>query len=405
MKYLSQTQNLLSSIMIKDVFDILIIAVLTYFLIIFIKKTKSFFILNIFILLFGLNFIAQKFDLSLTRQLFEPLLTLFIAIFVIVFQQEIRKFFKWISSGRLTSFSKSLDLPKNNIQTIVKAVFNMRDQHVGAIIVFPGEFPLDDLLEGGFPLNGKISAALIQSIFDSSSPGHDGAILIEGSEIKMFGLHLPLARDFTEYKKVGTRHRAAAGITEGTDAMAIVVSEERGEVSISSKGILKKVKTPEELVDIIAKFTGQEEKVLQVNKNILYKIFIKNVLYKTMAIIFALSFWYFLSYKTGIVKMEYSVPIEYRFVNNNLIIKTSVPDSVNITVTGNNRDVAKLKPENIKVVVDASDFILGENISKIQESNIQTPSYIQLNNFTPKTVKTRTEEKDKVEDKQVEVKI
>lgn len=394
MEYISQVQNLLSSILIKDIFDILIIAACVYFITIFIKQTRSFFILGAFVLLFGLNFIAQKFDLSLTRQLFEPLLTLFIAIFVIVFQQEIRKFFKWISSGRLTSFSKTLALPTNNIQTVVRAVFNMAEQHVGAIIVFPGQFPLDDLIEGGFPLNGKISAALIQSIFDSSSPGHDGAMLIEGSEIKMFGLHLPLAREFTEYRRVGTRHRAAAGITEGTDAMAIVVSEERGEVSVSSKGVLKKVKTPEELANIIAKFTGQEEKVLSKNKNILYRLFIKNAAYKTVSIVFALSFWYFSSYKTGIVKVEYSVPIEYRFVSSDLVIKTSTPDSVSVTITGNNRDVAKLKTESIKVIVDASKFVVGDNTSTIREDNIETPSYIELNNFTPKTVKTRTEEKE-----------
>lgn len=397
MDYIIQAQKLLSLILLKDIFDVLIITICVYFILFFIKQTRSFFIFGAFISLFGLNFIAQKFDLSLTRQLFEPLLTLFIAIFVIVFQQEIRKFFKWISSGRLTSFSKSLALPTNNIQTVVRAVFNMAEQRVGAIIVFPGQFPLDDLLEGGFPLNGKITAALIQSIFDSSSPGHDGAVLIEGSEIKMFGLHLPLAREFSDYRRVGTRHRAAAGITEGTDAMAIVVSEERGEVSVSSKGVLKKVKTPEELTNIIATFTGDEIKVLNNKKGLLYKILIKNYLIKILSIIFAISFWYFSSYKTGIVKVEYSIPVEYRFIDTNLTIKNSNPDSINITVTGNNRDISKLKTDNIKVIVDGSKFIEGDNITTVQESNIQTPSYINLSGFTPKTIKTKTEKKVKTE--------
>lgn len=391
MDYIIQAQRLLSSILLKDIFDIFIITICVYFILFFIKQTRSFFIFGAFISLFGLNFIAQEFGLSLTRQLFEPLLTLFIAIFVIVFQQEIRKFFKWISSGRLTSFSKSLALPANNIQTVVKAVFNMAEQRVGSIIVFPGEFPLDDLLEGGFPLNGKITAALIQSIFDSSSPGHDGAVLIEGSEIKMFGLHLPLAREFSDYRRVGTRHRAAAGITEGTDAMAIVVSEERGEVSVSSKGVLKKVKTPEDLANIIAGFTGENQKSVDNKKNIFQNMFIKNISIKTLSVLFALGFWYFSSYQTGVVKVEYSVPIEYRFINTNLTIKNSVPDSINVTVTGSNRDTANLKLENIKVVVDGSKFVEGENVTTIQESNVQKPSYINLSGFTPKTVKTKTE--------------
>jgi uncharacterized protein (TIGR00159 family) len=393
MQYITEIQKLLSLVLFKDIFDIFIITICIYFVLIFIKQTRSFFILAAFISLFGLNFIAQKFDLSLTRQLFEPLLTLFIAIFVIVFQQEIRKFFKWISSGRITSFSKSLALPRNNIQTVVRAVFAMAQQKVGAIIVFPGEYPLDDMIEGGFPLNGQITAALIQSIFDSSSPGHDGAILIEGSEIKMFGLHLPLAHEFTEYRRVGTRHRAAAGITERTDAIAIVVSEERGEVSVSSKGMLTKIKTPEELEVIISKFTGENSKNIGTNKNLIQKIFTHNFIFKVIAILVALTFWFLSTYKTGIVKIDYSIPIEYRYISPNMIIKTSLPDAINMTVTGNNRDIANLKKDDIKVVVDGSNFKIGNNEFIVQKNNIQTPSYIELNNFTPKTVGVKTVDK------------
>lgn len=393
MEYITQLQKLQSLVFLKDILDILIITICIYFVLIFIKQTRSFFIFAAFISLFGLNFIAQKFDLSLTRQLFEPLLTLFIAIFVIVFQQEIRKFFKWISSGRIVSFSKSSALPRNNIQTVVRAVFTMAQQKVGAIIVFPGEYPLDDMLEGGFPLNGQITAALILSIFDSSSPGHDGAILIEGSEVKTFGLHLPLAHEFTDYRKVGTRHRAAAGITERTDAIAIVVSEERGEVSVSSKGLLTKVKTAEDLEVIISKFTGENSKNINTNKNFIQKLFINNFIFKIIAILCALTFWFFSTYKTGIVKIDYSIPIEYRYINSGMVIKTSLPDAINITVTGNNRDITKLKKDDIKVVVDGSNFKIGNNEFIVQKNNIQTPSYIELSNFTPKTIDVRTIEK------------
>lgn len=395
MEYIAQLQKLPSLVFLKDLLDILIITICIYFVLIFIKQTRSFFIFGAFISLFGLNFIAQKFDLSLTRQLFEPLLTLFIAIFVIVFQQEIRKFFKWISSGRIVSFSKSSTLPRNNIQTVVRAVFTMAQQKVGAIIVFPGEYPLDDMLEGGFPLNGQITAALILSIFDSSSPGHDGAILIEGTEVKTFGLHLPLAREFTDYRRVGTRHRAAAGITERTDAMAIVVSEERGEVSVSSKGILTKIKTAEELEVIISKFTGEESKGLNISKgkNLLQKIFVKNFVFKIIAIFLGLNLWFLSVYKTGIIKADYNIPLEYRYIDSNIIIKTSLPDEITVTVTGNNRDISNLKKDDIKVVIDGSKFKLGDNNFVIQENNIQTPSYIELSSFIPKNVYIRTTDK------------
>lgn len=393
METISYIQKLLSFIPIKDAFDVLIITVCIYFVLVFIKQTRSFFILGALGCLLALNFIAQTFDLTLTRQLVTPLLTLFIAIFVIVFQPEIRKFFKWISSGRITTFKKTLSVPENSVQTIVRAVFTMAAQKVGAILVFPGEYPLDDLLEGGFPLNGEITASIMLSIFDSSSPGHDGAILIEGSHIKSFGLHLPLAREFTEYRRVGTRHRAGAGITERTDAMAVIVSEERGEVSVSKKGQLTKVATAEELAVIIAKFTGGEAKATPKKKNAFVQFFSKNKILKIASILLGLSFWFVMVYKAGIVKISYSVPVEYRYVNSELLITNSLPDSISITVTGSNSDITNMKKDDIKVIVDASKFIAGNNEVLIGTKNIQTPSYIELSNFTPKTVKVKVVEK------------
>ena len=393
MELIAHIQKLILVIPFKDMIDVLIITVCIYFVLVFIKQTRSFFILGAFGGLLLLNFIAQTFDLALTRQLVSPLLTLFIAIFVIVFQPEIRKFFKWISSGRITSFKKTSSVPENSVQTIVRAVFKMAEQKVGAILVFPGEYPLDDLLEGGFPLNGDITASIMLSIFDSSSPGHDGAILIEGSQIKSFGLHLPLAREFTEYRRVGTRHRAGAGITERSDALAIIVSEERGEVSVSKKGSLTKVATADELADILAKFAGEEAKTKPKKRNAFMQFFYKNQILKIASVLLGLTFWFVMVYEAGVVKISFTTPIEYRYVNSNMVITNSFPDSINVTVTGNNNDISNMKKDDIKVIVDASKFIVGDNIVLIEAKNIQTPSYIELSNFTPKTVKTKTVEK------------
>ena len=157
----TQISNSLLSISPKDIFDILIVSICIYLVLIFIKQTKSKFIFIIVAGLFGLNFLAKEFDLGLTRNIFEPLLTFFIAIFIVVFQPEIRKFFKWISAGRRTSFAKALSLPEENAQTIVRASFDMAKQRIGAIIVLPGQYPLDDLIEGGFPLDEKYQCLLI----------------------------------------------------------------------------------------------------------------------------------------------------------------------------------------------------------------------------------------------------
>lgn len=379
--------NNLYNISAGNVLDIAIVAICIYLVLIFIKQTKSNFIFSAIIVLFGINFISQKFDLSLTRRIFEPLLTFFIAIFVIVFQPEIRKFFKWISSGRKTTFAKALSLPEENTEIIVRSVFEMAKKRVGAIIVLPGHYPLDDLLEGGFPLDGKLSSALLLSIFDTSSPGHDGAILIEDARIKMFGLHLPLAREFTEYGRVGTRHRATAGITEKTDALAIVVSEERGEVSISKGGKLIKISTPEELTEIILDFTKEEkDDMLDKSKGIAHYFIIKNSYTKIIAIVLAVVLWFFLVYTVGVVKSTYSIPVEIKYLKPEMIINSDSLSTIKITVTGSNKDIANLKQEDIHAVIDASTFKAGENDVKLDQTNIKLPTYIQLDSFTPKTL-------------------
>lgn len=386
----NQITSILLSVSIRDIFDIVIVAACIYLVLIFIKQTRSNFIFSAIIILFGINFISQKFDLALTRQIFEPLLTFFIAIFVVVFQPEIRKFFKWFSAGRKTTFAKALSLPEENAQTIVNSVFDMAKKRIGAIIVLPGQYPLDDLLEGGFPLDGQISRPLILSIFDPTSPGHDGAVLIEGSRIKMFGLHLPLAREFTEYSRVGTRHRAAAGITEKTDAVSIVVSEERGEVSISQNGQLKKISTAEELTDFIHKFTGKEEVNSNTTRGLMHYFIVKNSFTKVIAVVLSMLFWFLLVYTAGVVKNTYSIPVEFKYLKSDMTISADSKSTVKITIMGSNKDVANLKPEDVHVIVDASKFIVGENDITINKDSIKTPSYIELDSFTPKNLQIMT---------------
>ena len=375
---------------VKDFFDIAIVALCVYLVLIFIKQTQSFFILGSIVVLFGIDFLARTFDLGLTRQLFQPLLTFFVAIFVLVFQPEIRKFFKWFASGRRMSFSKAL-VPDDNVQTLVRAAFEMAKKKIGAIIVLPGDYPLDDLVEGGFPLEGKISFPLILSIFDPTSPGHDGAVLVEGSVIKAFGLHLPLAREFSEFARVGTRHRAAAGITERTDALAIVVSEERGEVSISRNGKLIAMENPENLADAIHEFMKDEPNQV-VQHSFSHDFINKNASSKVVSVLIAISLWVVFVYQAGVVSQEYDVPIEFRYVPASLNVVQSIPTSVKITVSGNNGDVENFDTKDLRAFVDMKDVKAGDMRLGISKDNIKLPSYLELKAVSPKTVEVVVKE-------------
>jgi len=248
---------------LKDTIDILLSTFFIYVIILFLQQTKSRFIIISFIFIIFANFISIFFGLELTRNLLQPLLTILVVIFVIVYQNDIRRFFHWISSPK--NLAKTSISDEKISEQIINAIAEMAEKKIGALIVFPGKSPIDDVVEGGFVLDGKVSMQVILSIFDTNTPGHDGAMLIEDSRIKKFGLHLPLAENFKNYSRMGTRHRAGIGISEQTDALAIIVSEERGEISVAKNGEIKRSDNLEKLLTIVKEYTHESTKKDETN--------------------------------------------------------------------------------------------------------------------------------------------
>lgn len=250
-------RNIPSLIYPRDIFDVLVVSVLVYMVVVFIRQTRSFFLISGFLILFGVWILSRIFNLSLTKEIFQYFVTSFILIFAVVFQREIRKFFEWFPiAGRNLVGGKVLISSKIS-SIIVDAANSLAQKRIGALIVLPGRFRLDTFLEGGLTLNGQISLPLLLSIFDPSSPGHDGAVIIEGEMIKRFGAHLPLAEDFRKYGNLGTRHRAALGLAEKTDAFIIVVSEERGTITLAHNNKLEEMNDIGKLEKIVAELTKE----------------------------------------------------------------------------------------------------------------------------------------------------
>lgn len=369
----------------RDVLDMLIVSVLIYFVLIFIKQTRSFFILNSVIFLILVSYLSKRFDFSLTRQLFQPLLTFVLVIYVVVFQREIRRFFDWFfRSGRRLSILRRISISSEVSSAVVRAVTTMAEQKTGAIIVFPGDYPLEDLVEGGVDLNGKVSVPLILSIFDSNTPGHDGAMLIQNNQIKKFGLHLPLAEEYKSYAKFGTRHRAAAGITERTDALAIVVSEERGTISLSEGGALKSVTDPEELEKKLKDFF--KENIIDQSYGFWHYVVVKNLFTKIASVVLAVAMWFLFVYQTGFITQEYVVPIEFRFLPKEYVIEEVTPDNVLVTISGSNTDFTNFDSRQLKVSVDLSKVGEGTLLLPISRQNLNLPTYFALEKVDPYSI-------------------
>jgi len=375
--------SVLTDFQLRDAADILIVAAVIYFVIIFIRQTRSFFIFNSVIFLVIIDFLSNVFNLTLTREIFEPLLAFFLFIFVIVFQSEIRRFFKWFAAGKMIELSEA-PASNANIVTISKAVFDMAKKKIGALIVFPGEYPLDGLLEGGIALNGNISYPLIISIFDDTSPGHDGAMLIDHDMIEKFALHLPLAEDFKS-TAVGTRHRAAVGITERTDALVVVVSEERGTVSIAEKGALRSVVDEADLISILNVYIKATSPA-ETYTSFWHYFFVRNLYSKIASLALACVLWFVFVFQTGTVQQQFNVPIEFRYLPKNLTVSDANVDSIEVTLSGNNHDISNLDPTTLKVVADLSGATQGEDSVTLDPNDFTVPQYLTVVDYLPKEV-------------------
>ncbi|MBN8697549.1 MAG: diadenylate cyclase CdaA [Bacteroidetes bacterium] len=255
-------------IQLIDVVDILLVAVLIYQLYYLIKGTVA---VNIFIgiLLFYLLWIIVK---ALNMQLFGSILGKFIDVgfiaLLIVFQQELRRFLLFIGTTEFFSKGKlgkglfdfkwqvnaqvSLD-----INAIIKACKHMSETKTGAIIIITKNNDLKFYANTGDTIDAKVSVRMIESIFYKNSPLHDGAIIISNNTIVAARCVLPVTENADFPAHLGMRHRAAVGITENTDAIAIVVSEQTGEISFSKEGELKHTLTQERLKELLEKEFNQ----------------------------------------------------------------------------------------------------------------------------------------------------
>jgi len=244
---------------LKIIIDIFIVSCLVYVFLVLIKQTNSFLVLGGFLFILFLYTGADFFGFNLTRKILNFIATFLVIILVVVFRQELRRFFEMFAVfGRNIFYRRRKFLRPDFMNVLIQSIDYLVNKKIGALIIFPGNQPIDSYLSGGYYLNGTISMPLILSIFDPTSPGHDGAVIIENNEIKKFAVHLPLAEEIKKIGALGTRHRAGLGISEKTDALVIIVSEERGEASVAYQGTLKKIPDSIYLQNIISAFIKEK---------------------------------------------------------------------------------------------------------------------------------------------------
>lgn len=234
---------------IKDVFDILIVAMMLYYLYRLMKDSG---VINIFygVMAFIVVWViaSQMLAMRLTGTILDKFMNIGLLVLVILFQDQLKRFLVDLGSQRRWRFLRNLfqhnatneeSVSQQWVMSIVRSCMNLSKSKTGALIVIQQDEPLENYENTGDAIDAAVNSRLIENIFFKNSPLHDGAMIIAGGRIKAVGCILPVSHDRSIPRSLGLRHRSALGISQATDAIAIVVSEETGTISIAYKGDLR----------------------------------------------------------------------------------------------------------------------------------------------------------------------
>ncbi len=380
--------ELKGSLYTTDFLDIFITALFIYSLVLFLRTSKNYFVFVGLSFSFILYIIARNFNLYLTLMALRYLAGVSVLIIAIVFQTEIRKYLELI--GLIGTRQIKAERKSPTTTEIVQACVKMAQSKTGALIAIQGKDSIDRFLEGGVSLDGVISEEVLLSIFDPHSEGHDGALIINNNRIHAFGVHLPLSTNFKEIGKHGTRHSAALGLSEETDVMCIVVSEEKGKISICRDGKMKTLIEFSELEKEVEKFINS--KFANRQERWFLRFFKHNLKYKVGSVGLASIVWFFSAYQAGIVEKKYTIPVTFEKLNKDTIIENFSPKEVSVSLKGRGESIfAAISDGDIKIDVDVSDVKSGLNKINLTKSNVTIPAGTSLVHFEPNVILVSSE--------------
>ena len=251
-----------------DIVQILLLSYLVYKLILWMKNTRSYTLLKGILFIIGFVVLANLLNMEVIVWVINNLSVVAITALLIIFQPELRRMLERMGhSNPLTSLflSRSVDENKrfsdHTINEVIRAVYDMSEARVGALIVLEKDISLEEYIHTGIPIDAVVSNQLLTNIFEHNTPLHDGAAILRGDRIEAATCYLPLSDNMDLSKKLGTRHRAGIGISEVSDSFTIIVSEETGHVSYARNGRMSNAVTPAELREVLA-----EEQILFKNR-------------------------------------------------------------------------------------------------------------------------------------------
>jgi uncharacterized protein (TIGR00159 family) len=366
----------------RAILDILLIAAGLFFLYRTLLRLGTWKIMAGILMALVVFILANALNLKGIEWIYHNVSNVAVLGLIIIFQPELRKVLE-----------KAVSVPPHRLKDrdsalqslIGETLIKLAQERCGAILVFPGKEPINDKISGGYQLNAVPSIPLILSIFDSNSPGHDGAVIIDGNKLTQFGVRLPMSQSARLSEDYGTRHHAAMGLAEQTDSLALVVSEERGKVTAFSNGEMRPLPNADEIT--LAIITHQREMGFLGRDNT-PKIRKRTLFQVTASLIIAVVFWSTLIVsQREVVERVLPVSIDYTAPSDDLVLVGEKANEIKLYLSGPKSEIDNLATNPPSVKIDLSKMVKGSQTIIITSENMRLPKGVTLLDTSPQQLK------------------
>ncbi len=383
-----------------NLLDIFIIAALIYSLYMWLKGTRAYHILIGLGILGILYSIANWSGLLLTSQILQYLLGVTLLLIIVVFQPEIRQLLERVSPLVIFRLQSS-PISRRILKEITEACFEMSEKRIGGLLVFPRATGISGVVQHGVKLDSLVSQELIVSVFQPSSPIHDGAIIVEKDRVVEAATYLPLSTREHLPPRYGTRHRAALGVSELGDTFCVVVSEESGEVSVASGGDITATADREKLWQTLEKsllpieiprsrLSMQEalKKIIALRAG--YRFNRNNLTAKLASIGAAFLLWYTLIGEPT-SEIAITAALEFQNIPTNIELIENSTSEVNVRARGPQGSISTLTADQVRVMVDLDGMEPGTHTMPLTESNVELPFGVVATSIDPRSLTIRSD--------------
>lgn len=377
-----------SYIRIQDVADILIMTFLVYQLYSWFRKTRAMQVLLGLGLVILIYFSTKFLGLYMTNWILQELGTVLIVLVIVVFQAEIRQALYRFSLMRYFFDNRQVAV-HSRFNELAETLFSLAIKRIGAIVVLQREESLTDYMLNGVRLDCEVTPQILETIFYDGTPLHDGAILITDGRIELASCHLPLSISADIPQCFGTRHRAALGLSERSDALILVVSEERGEVSCAVNGELSKMVT---VADLVSRLEELLQPVPEKPINSIWRRMFSNLLPKVTVLIVVVIFWGLITSRQGQITTV-TVPLRFHGVSDSIVVVHAVPEELELQLKSFSTLVPTAAKMDMLADIDLSVVKDGSNTIRVKNSDVTLPPGVVISSISPTSIKIQAEKK------------